>query len=564
MKTRIFLFIALLLLSCRIADCKEPEIGSNPSMEGSLNVFASPDLYNLTMMWASDYCSLNPKMKINVIKSADNKVAEMLNTGAGIGFTSDETLAALNNHSNWSVVVGRDVIVPVMNATNPFLNEICSKGITTEDFARILENPENQKWGKLLKNSSDIPLYSYRTNDASILSGVANFLNANSSNIDGITVVSGSEFISKIQNDPNALGFCKLIQIVDFQNQSIAENIKIVPIDKNGNGKIDYMEDIYDNLQTFSRGVWVGKYPNTLSGKIYSVSSGKPTDENEIAFLKWVLADGQQLLRANGYSDMVYSERQTQLEKFAEPAIYDTVPITSINTGLAVLLLILIVIIIAGIIVDLVFRRIGNKKEALQSASSTLMQAFDEDSVIIPKGLYFDKTHTWAFMKKNGTVKIGIDDFLQHITGAITRIEMKNVGEKIKKGDHLLTIIRKGKQLKIYSPVSGTITAQNETLTANSSLLNSAPYAEGWVYMIEPSNWLREIQFLTMAEKYKSWLTDEFTRLKDFFALAIKANSSEYAQFVLQDGGALKDSVLAELGPEIWEDFQTKFIDNVR
>ncbi|MDP2336690.1 MAG: hypothetical protein Q8N05_09605 [Bacteroidota bacterium] len=77
------------------------------------------------------------------------------------------------------------------------------------------------------------------------------------------------------------------------------------------------------------------------------------------------------------------------------------------------------------------------------------MPVFDEDSVIIPKGLYFDKTHTWAFMKKDGYVKIGIDDFLQHITGTITRIEMKTAGEKIKKGDRLLTIIRKGKQLNI-------------------------------------------------------------------------------------------------------------------
>ncbi len=30
---------------------------------------------------------------------------------------------------------------------------------------------------------------------------------------------------------------------------------------------------------------------------------------------------------------------------------------------------------------------------------------------------------------------------------------------------------------------------------------------------------------------------------------------------ILQDGGQLTDNVLADLGPEVWEDFQTNFID---
>jgi hypothetical protein len=125
----------------------------------------------------------------------------------------------------------------------------------------------------------------------------------------------------------------------------------------------------------------------------------------------------------------------------------------------------------------------------------------------------------------------------------------------------LLTIVQKGKQLNIYAPISGTIKTINESLITNSSLINSDPYEDGWVYTIEPINWSLEIQFLTMSEKYKIWLTDEFSRLKDFFATVIKTDSPEYA-LVLQDGGVLKDNVLADFGPEIWEDFQTKFIDN--
>jgi hypothetical protein len=98
----------------------------------------------------------------------------------------------------------------------------------------------------------------------------------------------------------------------------------------------------------------------------------------------------------------------------------------------------------------------------------------------------------------------------------------------------------------------------------NLSALQTAPYSEGWVYSIEPANWSMEIQFLSMADKYRTWIKGEFSRLKDFLATVVNAGTHEYAFVALQDGGALKNNVLADLGPEVWEDFQTKFIDNAK
>jgi glycine cleavage system H lipoate-binding protein len=160
----------------------------------------------------------------------------------------------------------------------------------------------------------------------------------------------------------------------------------------------------------------------------------------------------------------------------------------------------------------------------------------------------------------DGAVKVGIDDFLQHVTGKITRAELRKTGDKIRKGEHLLTLIQKGKQLNIYSPVSGTIKEKNRSLSEEPSLINTSPYKEGWVYIIEPKNWPVEIQFLSMAEKFKTELKKEFQRLKDFLVSALKVYEPEYAM-ILQDGGALKDNILGEFGPEVWDDFQTKFID---
>ena len=40
-----------------------------------------------------------------------------------------------------------------------------------------------------------------------------------------------------------------------------------------------------------------------------------------------------------------------------------------------------------------------------------------------------------------------------------------------------------------------------------------------------------------------------------------KYEETNGVQMVLQDGGELRTGILAEFGPEVWEEFQTNFID---
>ena len=163
-------------------------------------------------------------------------------------------------------------------------------------------------------------------------------------------------------------------------------------------------------------------------------------------------------------------------------------------------------------------------------------------------------------MEKDGFVRIGIDDFLQHVTGPITKVKMRNPGEKIQKGEPFLSLIQHGKQLNIFSPISGVIKENNTKLNTNSSVLNSSPYSEGWVYVIESGNWLKEINAFFMDVTYKTWLKKEFSRLKDFLS-SITNGEINNSQLVMQDGGELKDKLMELLGPELWEEFQIRFIN---
>jgi glycine cleavage system H lipoate-binding protein/ABC-type phosphate transport system substrate-binding protein len=563
MKRTIILLISLLLLNyCNLSGIT-PEGLSNPATVDSIRVLTSPDLLNLTNKWASEYNRLNTETAIKVINITDSEMADKLTGGGRLGFVSDEYFYGAKNESLWKAVVGRDVIIPVINSKNPFLEEISQHGISQEILIQFLKTQGSGNWGMLLGNTENSIANYYQINDESIAKGMAGFLKSDKIKTDGINVESGEAMIAAIQKDPLAIGFCKMVNVLDFKNQTIAENIKLLPIDKNGNGLLDYNEKIYDDFNAFSRGVWIGKYPKTLFSNIYSVASKQPDNEKETAFLKWVITDGQQYLYSSGYSDLLVSERQTTADRLFTAKIYPGA-VAGERYLLKAFILIAGLLILAFFIADSIFKIVKRKIAADNLTVPVLHPVLDENSLLVPKGIYFDKTHTWAFMDQNGVVKVGIDDFLQHITGPLTRIKMKNKGDKVKKGEQILSIVQNGKQLNLYAPVSGIIKENNKELSTNTSIINSSPYSDGWVYMIEPTNWIREIQLLAMADKYKEGLKKEFSRLKDFLALSLKSDNELYSQIILQDGGELIDNTLSDLGPEVWEEFQTKFIDPSR
>lgn len=533
--------------------CGEAEDKTNPPQENTITIVTSPGLYDLTSGWADEYTRLNPGMEIKVT-ALDQSLAEKGQAGEGLGFFSGNIAAG----QAWKMTVGRDITVPVINAENPFLQELLKKGITAESISRLLINAEAGTWELLAGNNDKHALNIYLSNETSVLNSLKKFTGLNDFRGKQVVTGSGEEVIKAVQNDPYAIGFCKLADAKAPGNSSLMAGIMLLPVDKNKNGKIDYMENIFDNPENFARGVWIGKYPRVLYSDIYCVSASQPEGIAEVAFLKWVLAAGQRIVSENGLSELVMSERQSRLAEFNEINI---IPPTGEKNSLAMIL----VFSAAGlIIVSLVTGRaiFLHKKRQLSGRSGKHAPAyFSKGTVNLPKGLYYDKTHTWAFMENDGMVRIGIDDFLQHVTGPITRIEMRKPGEKVRKGDMILTIIQKGKRLIVFAPLSGIIKENNNLLESRYSLINTSPYAEGWVYRIEPSNWLREIQLMEMAEKYQAWLSGEFARLKDFLSGSLKVNRMEYEAIVLQDGGMLKDGVLEDFGPEVWEDFQANFLD---
>ncbi len=556
MKTKILfsamIVIAWFSLSTAMAN---PENQKSP---GSVAIVTTADLYDLSSVWVAAYQMQHPGRVVNVIRYTRENRPEILNAGAGLCIVSDDFYTSLSGENLWKMVIGRDAIVPAISTKNPRLAEIQHKGMSMEQLAEIIRNPGTAQGKDLTGGTQKTSVHLYLLNEPSMNERVAKCLGVPVAGLNATMVNSAAELADIIQKDPLALGFCRLANVLDQTKQALIPGIALLPIDKNGNGKLDPFENIYASIPEFLHGVWLGKYPGSLTLNIYALAAVQPENENEVAFLQWVLAAGQQYLNQHGYFDLGYNEREAKSALLGKSITLAAIP-TRTNPLQTIMILLAALLLAGSAIVWMI--KIQRNKKTSAGRSIHGVAHFNAGTLNIPKGLWFDKSHTWAFMEQNGMVRMGIDDFLQHLTGPVSRVKMMAPGTRVLKGEVILTVIQNGKQLNIHAPVSGIIRTQNGLLGTHASMINQAPFTDGWVYTIEPSNWLRETQFLFMAERYQVWLKQEFIRARDFFATATRSLQGEYIPIVLQDGGELQDNVLSTFGPEVWEEFQQKFID---
>ena len=218
-------------------------------------------------------------------------------------------------------------------------------------------------------------------------------------------------------------------------------------------------------------------------------------------------------------------------------------------------------IVIAFLLLIIPFWLVINRQSKLSENFRNTIGVLTAAILRIPGGIFFNKNHTWTFLEKNGTAKIGIDDFLIHVTGAMRFNPIFTTGDIIKKGDLILMANNSGKVLRFYSPVSGEIKGINTVLIENPGTAMDDPYGKGWVYKVKPTRWIPETSSYYLAEDAIEWTKRELERFKDFLAHSLKNYGMETSMVALQDGGELIDKPLAELPDEVWQDFQKSFLN---
>jgi glycine cleavage system H protein len=122
----------------------------------------------------------------------------------------------------------------------------------------------------------------------------------------------------------------------------------------------------------------------------------------------------------------------------------------------------------------------------------------------VPKDLRYTKEHEWIRVK-GGEVEVGITDYAQGELGDVIFVELPAPGTRIAQMKAFGTIDAVKTVSDLFAPVSGEITAVNETLKENPAFVNQSPYEKGWMVRIRVDD-PKEIEALLAAEDYKKLL----------------------------------------------------------
>lgn len=121
----------------------------------------------------------------------------------------------------------------------------------------------------------------------------------------------------------------------------------------------------------------------------------------------------------------------------------------------------------------------------------------------IPKTLRYSAEHEWVRLDGD-LVVVGITDYAQHEMREVVYVELPKLGKSIEKMEILCVIETMKAASDVFSPVSGEVVEVNEALKEKPELVNSSPYAHGWIAKLKPTGKREEeLKELLDADAYR-------------------------------------------------------------
>jgi glycine cleavage system H protein len=120
----------------------------------------------------------------------------------------------------------------------------------------------------------------------------------------------------------------------------------------------------------------------------------------------------------------------------------------------------------------------------------------------IPTDLRYSADHEWAKVEGEN-VRVGITDYAQDALGDVVFVDLPQVGAKVEQGQSCAEVESTKSVSEIYAPLSGVIAEVNADLVDNPQRLNEDPYADGWMFVIEPAD-RAQVDELLDAEGYRA------------------------------------------------------------
>lgn len=122
----------------------------------------------------------------------------------------------------------------------------------------------------------------------------------------------------------------------------------------------------------------------------------------------------------------------------------------------------------------------------------------------VPSDLKYTKDHEWAKLEGN-LIRIGITAYAVEQLGDVTLVDLPSAGSDLQAHERFGDIESVKAVSELFAPVSGEVVEVNADLESSPELVNEAPYDDGWMVVVRPSD-PGEVARLMDAVAYEDYL----------------------------------------------------------
>ncbi len=279
------------------------------SLHGRISLSGAFAVYPLAIRWSEEFRRENPDVRIEIDAGGAGKgITDALTGQVELGMVSRELNEAERARGAVAIAVARDAVVPTVSSANPYLSKILERGLSQETAKRIWATGEIRSWEVFLAPEkaevaqvTRLDLFS-RSDACGAAETWASWLGIHQEDLRGEGLNGDPSMASAVAKDANAIGFNNIGYAFDTETLQPIDGIRVLPIDTDGNGRIDPDEDFYQSRATLAQAISDGRYPTPPARNLYLVSRGETADPVVRAFLSFILSPRGQALNAEaGY-----------------------------------------------------------------------------------------------------------------------------------------------------------------------------------------------------------------------------------------------------------------------
>ncbi len=271
--------------------------------EGTIRVSGAFALYPMMLKWGEEYKKLHPKVSFDISAGGAGKgMTDALGGLVDIGMVSRKIAASEEEKGAYWIAVTKDAVVPTINKNNPVLARLKANGLKKDVYEKIFINQTIKTWGQATGTSTTDKINVYTRSDAAGApeTWAAYLGKYKQEDLKGVGVDGDPGLAQAVSQDKLGIGYNNINFAYDANTRKPIEGLEIIPLDLNGNGKIDPEENFYGTLDELVDAIGNDRFPSPPARDLNLVTKGKPTGIVQ-DFIKWTLTDGQKYIPESGY-----------------------------------------------------------------------------------------------------------------------------------------------------------------------------------------------------------------------------------------------------------------------